>query len=116
MKNRVNIEEIQPKAYKAMYALEGYLAAGQLTKSQKDLIKIRASQINKCAFCIDMHTKEALSHGESLQRIVLLDAWRETNLFTSEEQALLAITEEVTLIAAHGLSDETYSLAAQFFD
>jgi AhpD family alkylhydroperoxidase len=116
MENRVNIEEIEPKAYKAMYALEGYLAATQLTKRQKDLIKIRASQINRCAFCIDMHTSDALKNGEHIQRIFLLDAWRETNLFTEEEKAILAITEEVTLIAKDGLSDETYSKAEQFFD
>jgi AhpD family alkylhydroperoxidase len=116
MENRVNINQTQPQAYKAMYALEGYLATTQLTKSQKDLIKIRASQINRCAYCIDMHTKDALKNGETTQRIFLLDAWKETNLFTDEEKALLAITEEVTLIANSGLSDETYRKAAQFFD
>jgi AhpD family alkylhydroperoxidase len=116
MENRVNIEEIQPKAYKAMYALEGYLAGTQLTKTQKDLIKIRASQINRCAYCIDMHTTDAIKNGETAQRIFLLDAWRETNLFTEEEKLVLAITEEVTLIANKGLSDETYSRAEKFFD
>ena len=116
MEKRVNIEHAQPRAYKAMYALEGYLATTQLTPMQKDLIKIRASQINKCAFCIDMHTKEAIKHGETLQRIFLLDAWRETNLFTKEEKAILSITEEVTLIADRGLSDDTYKEAAGFFD
>ena len=116
MNDRVNIEQSQPRAYKAMYALEGYLATTQLAHTQKDLIKLRASQINRCAFCIDMHTKEAINHGETLQRIVLLDAWRETNLFTDEEKALLAITEEVTLIVVHGLSDDTYQQAQAFFD
>lgn len=116
MENRVNIEATQPKAYKAMYALEGYLATTALTNTQKDLIKIRASQINKCAFCINMHTEDAIKHGETLQRIFLLSAWNETNLFTEQEKALLAITEEVTLIADHGVSDETYKKAAQFFD
>ncbi len=116
MENRVNIQQTEPGAYKAMYALEGYLATTQLTKTQKDLVKIRASQINKCAFCIDLHTRDALKNGETAQRIFLLDAWRETNLFTEEEKALLAITEEVTLISNHGLSDETYKKAAQFFN
>ena len=114
MEKRVNIEHAQPRAYKAMYALEGYLATTQLTPTQKDLIKIRASQINKCAFCIDMHTKEAIKHGETLQRIFLLDAWRETDLFTKDEKAILSITEEVTLIADRGLSDDTYKEAAGF--
>jgi AhpD family alkylhydroperoxidase len=116
MENRVNIQAAQPKAYRAMFALDGYLAGTQLTDKQKDMIKLRASQINKCAFCINMHTEDAVKHGETLQRIFLLSAWNETNLFTEEEKAILAITEEVTLIANHGLSDETYKKAAQLFD
>ena len=113
---RVNINETEPQAFKAMYALEGYLATVQLSKIQKELIKIRTSQINGCAFCIDMHTKDALKYGETTQRIFLLNAWHETQLFTEEEKVLLAITEEITLIANKGLSDETYAKAEQFFD
>ena len=113
---RVNIQETEPAAYKAMYALEGYLAGSKLSKAHKDLLKIRASQINGCAFCIDMHTKEALKHGETNQRIFLLNAWRETELFSEEEKVLLAITEEVTLIHQHGLSEKTYRKAEQVFD
>lgn len=116
MENRININEIEPQAYKAMYALEGYLATTQLSKTHKELIKIRASQINGCAFCIDMHTKDALQYGESTQRIFLLNAWRETNLFTEEEKVILSITEEITLIHNQGLSAETYKKAVQFFD
>jgi AhpD family alkylhydroperoxidase len=116
MEKRLNINETEPHAFKAMYALEGYLASTRLTKTQKDLIKIRASQINRCAYCIDMHTKDALKNGETAQRIFLLDAWRETEIFTKEEEVLLAITEEVTLIQNHGLSDETYKKAEQLFD
>lgn len=113
---RVNINETEPQAFKAMYALEGYLATVRLSKIQKELIKIRASQINGCAFCIDMHTKDALKYGETTQRIFLLNAWHETQLFTEEEKAILAITEEITLIANKGLSEETYAKAEQFFD
>lgn len=116
METRVNINETEPRAYKAMYALEGYLSASALSKKHKDLVKIRASQINRCAYCIDMHTKEAIANGETLQRIFLLDAWRETNLFSEEEQALLAMTEEITLISNNGLSEETYRKAEQVFD
>lgn len=116
MNTRVNINETEPQAFKAMYALEGYLATIQLSKIQKELIKIRASQINGCAFCIDMHTKDALKYGETTQRIFLLNAWRETQLFSEEEKAILAITEEITLITNKGLSDETYAKAEQFFD
>jgi AhpD family alkylhydroperoxidase len=115
MEARVNINEIEPKAYKAMYALEGYLANTDLNKTHKELVKIRASQINGCAFCIDMHTKDALKNGETAQRIFLLNAWRETDLFTEEEKVLLAMTEEITLIHNHGLSDETYKKAEHFF-
>ena len=113
---RVNINETEPQAFKAMYTLEGYLATTQLSKIQKELIKIRASQINGCAFCIDMHTKDALKYGETTQRIFLLNAWRETQLFTEEEKVILAITEEITLITKKGLSEETYAKAEQFFD
>ena len=113
---RVNINETEPQAFKAMYALEGYLATIQLSKIEKELIKIRASQINGCAFCIDMHTKDALKYGETTQRIFLLNAWHETKLFTEKEKAILAITEEITLITNKGLSDKTYAKAQQFFD
>lgn len=116
MEKRVNIQETEPQAYKAMYALEGYLATSQLSKTHKELIKIRASQINGCAFCIDMHTKDALKHRETTQRIFLLSAWRETDLFTEEEKAVLAITEEVTLIHNEGLSDKTYQQAEAVLD
>lgn len=116
MEKRININEMEPQAYKAMYALENYLATSKLSKIQKELIKIRTSQINGCAFCLDMHTKDALKYGETTQRIFLLNAWRETNLFTAEEKAILALTEEITLIYNHGVSDETYKKATAFFD
>lgn len=113
MKNRTHIQEVQPQAYKAMYALEGYLQTTKLTKTHKELIKIRASQINGCAFCIDMHTKDALKLGESIQRIVLLNAWRETSLFSPEEKAVLDLTESVTLIHQDGVSDHVYQTAEE---
>jgi AhpD family alkylhydroperoxidase len=115
MEKRINIAETEPKAYKAMYALESYLAASSLTHTHKELIKIRASQINGCAFCIDMHTKDAMKYGETPQRIFLLSAWQETGLFTEEEKVVLAITEEITLVHDRGLSDETYAAAAGLF-
>lgn len=116
METRLNIQELEPQAYKAMYALEAFLAGSQLSKTHKELLKIRSSQINGCAFCIDMHTKDALKQGETTQRIFLLNAWRETDLFTEEEKVVLAIAEEITLIHQHGLSDETYARAQQFFN
>jgi AhpD family alkylhydroperoxidase len=95
--------------------MEGYLGTAQLSKTHKELAKIRASQINGCAFCIDMHTKDALKNGETVQRIFLLNAWRETNSFTETEKVILEIMEEVTLIHNQGLSDETYKRAEQVF-
>ena len=116
MEKRVNISETETQAFKAMLALEGYLGSSQLSKIEKELIKIRASQINGCAFCIDMHTKDALKYGETNQRIFLLNAWRETDLFTEKEKVILSMTEEITLIHNQGLSDTSYQKAILFFD
>jgi AhpD family alkylhydroperoxidase len=116
MEKRVNINDAEPQAFKAMYALVGYLGTTQISKVNMELIKIRASQVNGCAYCLDMHTKDALKIGITTQRIFLLNAWRETSLFTEEEKTVLAMTEEITLISNKGLSDETYKKAEQFFD
>lgn len=116
MENRINIQTLEPNAYKAMFGLESYITNSGLSKTHLELIKIRASQINGCAFCINMHTTDALKQGETAQRIFLLNAWRETELFTPEEKVVLAITEEVTLISQNGLSDKTYSEAIAMFD
>ncbi len=115
MEKRINISELEPEAYKAMLGLEKYIASTALNPIHKELIKIRASQINGCAHCINMHTQDARKMGETEQRIYLLNAWRETDLYTEEEQAILALTEEVTLIANH-VSDETYQRAARLFN
>lgn len=111
MKTRISIEKLEPAGYKAILRLEKFIESTPLTRTHKDLIKIRASQVNGCAFCIDMHTKEARKAGETEQRIYALDAWRETPFFSDEERAILALTEEVTLISNH-VKDETYELAA----
>ena len=110
MSQRIRIDQIEAKGYKAIIGLEMFIESTPLTKIHKDLIKIRASQINGCAFCIDMHTKEARKAGETEQRIYALNAWRDTNFFTEEERAILALTEEVTLISNH-VKDETYKNA-----
>ena len=115
MSQRFDMETIAPVGYKAMIGLEMYLAKIGLNHTQKELIKLRASQINGCAFCLDMHSKDALKYGETMQRIVLLNAWPEAEVFSAEEKALLAMVEEITLISEHGLSDETYQVAQQFF-
>ncbi|MGL5234652.1 MAG: carboxymuconolactone decarboxylase family protein [Empedobacter falsenii] len=115
MKTRLNIQKLEPKAYEAMYGLENYLANSELDKLHLELIKIKASQINGCAFCINMHTKDAMKLGETNQRIFLLNAWRETTLFTEEERVILEMTEEITNISQHGLSEETYQKALALF-
>lgn len=115
MEQRVNIEQTLPEAWKAMYSLSIVIIKSALSPIQKHLIMVRASQINSCAFCINMHTKEALKIGETQQRLFLLNAWEESNLFTAEEKAILALTEEVTLIHQNGVSDNTYKQAEKFF-
>lgn len=116
MAQRIELKTIEPAAYKAMFELEKYLAVSRLSKTLLHLIKIRASQINGCAFCIDMHTKEARHHGETEQRIYALNAWRETPFFTPEERAVLALTEAVTLIAGNHVSDQVYEEVSRYFD
>ena len=114
MSTRINIAETDPKAYKAMMGLEAYLAGAGLDQTLKELIKIRASQINGCAFCIDMHSRDALKRGETPQRLFLLSAWREAgNAFSDNEKLALEMTEEITLIHQQGLSEETYQRAIE---
>ncbi len=112
MEQRMNLFAIEPEGYKAMVGLENYINSTELTAIHKELIKIRTSQINGCAFCLDMHTKDARKYGESEQRIYTLSAWRDTPFFTPEEQALLALTEEVAMISNH-VSESTYNNAVK---
>jgi len=117
MEKRINVGQLEPAGYKALMGLESYLATTTINKTHKELIKIRASQINGCAFCINMHTTDARKHGETEQRIYLLNAWKEVHdLYTEEERAILALTEEMTLIANGGVSEETYQKAKSLFD
>lgn len=114
----VKIAEVQPEAYEAMLGLEHYFKNSGLTDIHRELIKIRASQINGCAFCIDKHTTDAMKYGETPQRIFLLDAWEETDLFDEKEKAILALTDAVTringdvppelIVNARKYFDETY--------
>ena len=112
---RIDISEIERNTYKAMINMESYVKNSQIPPLLRELIKIRASQINGCAYCIDMHTEEALSLGETPRRIFATSAWKESPLFTEEERAVLQMTEEVTLISKDGLSDETYNWVLKFF-
>jgi AhpD family alkylhydroperoxidase len=116
MQNRINVLKTQPEAYKAMMGMENFIAGTNLKPLHKELIKIRASQINGCAYCINMHTKDARKLGETEQRIYLLNAWKETKLYTEEERVILQLTEEITQISHNQVSNETYAKAIAVFD
>ncbi len=113
---RIQIDQVQPKAYKPLMALENYLEQSQLDVIHKNLIKIRASQLNGCTFCIDMHTKEAIEAGEDHRRIFLLNGWEKAGIFSEEEKVILQMTEEITMIYKYGLSENTYQKAVRLFD
>ncbi|QRR00989.1 carboxymuconolactone decarboxylase family protein [Dyadobacter sandarakinus] len=115
METRFNMQALQPQAFKAMLGLEGYLQTGVLSKTHKELIKLRASQVNGCAYCLDMHYKDAVKAGEKPERIVLLNAWKEVNVFTEEEKLILALTEAVTLIHNKGIDSALYQQAESTF-
>lgn len=104
-----------PEGYAAMLGLERYVRACGLEHSLLELVKTRASQINGCAYCIDMHTKDARAGGETEQRIYALSAWRETPFFTERERAALEWTETLTLIAQGHPSDEAYERVRRHF-
>ena len=111
MKLRMNINQAEPRIYKAMAVADDYLPQFDIDAKLQEMIRIRVSQINGCGYCIDYHTKSALDLGETTQRLFALAAWWETPFFTDEEQAVLKLAEEVTQISAHGVSDETYQNA-----
>ena len=113
MSKRKFLKDADAKAFDTMMGFERYLAASSLTKKHWEMIKIRVSQLNGCAYCIDKHSKDAIKAGESPQRIYLLPVWRETNFFTNEEQAILALAEEMTLIAGRSVSDKVYDNAIE---
>jgi AhpD family alkylhydroperoxidase len=100
---------------KAMYGLEEPLRNSGLEPALRELVKTRASQINGCAYCIDMHTKDARAQGESEQRLYALNAWRETPFYTERERAALEWTEHLTLVAEKGVPDELYERMREHF-
>jgi len=112
MKERINISTVAPEAIEAMIGLEKYLAQSGLDRKLYELVKTRASQINGCAHCINMHVRDAMKLGETAQRLFLLDAWRETDLYTEKERAALVLTESMTLISRDHVPDEVYNNAA----
>jgi len=111
---RYKLNDLPQEAYRHLLELEG-LVAQHVDLTLYYLIKLRASQINGCAFCLAMHTNEALKHGEKIDRITALDAWRESPLFSDKERAALAWTEEVTLIAEKHASREAFEELKRHF-
>jgi AhpD family alkylhydroperoxidase len=115
MKPRLNAYQVAPDTIKALMALEAAVQGSGLEQSLIELVKTRASQINGCAFCINMHTQDARKHGETEQRLYLLNAWRESPGYSDRERAALAWTEAVTLVAETHAPDEAYeNVRAQF--
>ena len=112
---RVEYAKVAPEVVQAMLGLESYVHASGLEAPLLDLVRTRASQINGCAYCLDMHTKDARAAGEREQRLYTLPAWRETPFFTERERAALAWTEAVTTIAGRDVPDEIYEEASRHF-
>jgi AhpD family alkylhydroperoxidase len=108
MEQRVNYLNVGPGAIAAMYGLETYLAKSSIESSLLHLIKLRVSQINGCAYCIDMHSKDLRAEGETEQRLYLLDAWREAPFYTERERAALSWAEAVTLVTDGHVPDHVF--------
>lgn len=115
MEARLNYAKAAPGLMKAMHGLEAYLANCGLEPTLKELVKMRASQINGCAYCLDMHSQDARALGETEQRLYALSAWEETPFFTERERAALLWTEKVTLISVDHVPDEVYERVRQHF-
>src|SRR3569623_95687 len=115
MTQRLNPAAIAPDLYKAYYAFSQAVTKSSIARTLRDLVHIRASQVNGCAFCVDMHIKEATIHGERALRLHHLVIWRESSLFSPRERAALAWTESVTKLGDHGVPDEIYEEARMQF-
>jgi len=118
MKQRMNVSELAPEAYRAMLGLERYLAGSGLPHATRELVKIRVSQINGCAFCVDMHTHDAKAAGESDERLFSVVTWREAPFFSDAERAALALAEEATLLGDRGekVPDAVWEEAAKHYE
>ncbi len=115
MNQRMRYSTIDQNAYKALLGLEQYLENAGLEESLLDLVKLRASQINQCAYCLDMHTKDALASGEDLMRLIGLNAWREMPFYSDRERAALAWTEAVTVLTDGFVPDSVYEEVCPHF-
>ncbi|QGQ97613.1 carboxymuconolactone decarboxylase family protein [Paenibacillus psychroresistens] len=116
MEIRLDYTKVQPEALQTLLKLEGYVKKSDIDHKLWELIKIRASQINGCAYCLDMHTKDARAIGETEQRLYMLSAWREAPFYTDAERAAIALTEAVTKISDAGVPQELYEQVRKHFD
>lgn len=116
MKVRLNYSEVAPKAMKGMLELEIYVHESGLERTLYELVKTRASQINGCSYCLDMHTKDAREAGETEQRLYGLSAWRDAPYYTERERAALEWTEALTLISENDVPDSLYESSRNFFN
>lgn len=115
MSSRMDFAKASPGAYRAMLAMQEYVHSSGLEAPLLELVKMRASQINGCAYCLDMHSKDARAAGETEQRLYVLNAWREAPFYSQRERAALAWTEALTLVADGHVPDDVYSEARQHF-
>ncbi|MEP7383099.1 MAG: carboxymuconolactone decarboxylase family protein [Gemmatimonadota bacterium] len=113
---RISYKDVAQGGYRAMLGLERYVSESGLEHALLELVRTRASQLNGCAFCLDMHTKDAIAAGDSPQRLLVLSAWRDAPFYTPRERAALAWTEAVTQLQPHGIPDALYSATAEQFD
>jgi len=114
--SRLKMGRVQPAAYRAMDALDKYIETTRVDRLHRELIKIRVSQVNGCAYCVNEHTHEALKLGADPKKMYLVAVWREApNAFNEAERTVLAIAEEITLIHQHGLSEELYQRSLSLF-
>ena len=113
----MSVHDVDPEAYQPMFAMEKYIHAGSLGEALLALVKIRASQINGCAYCLDMHGREARAAGVEQRRLDVLAGWEEApDLYSERERAAIALTEEVTLIGNGGVSDAVWARATAAFE
>lgn len=116
LESRMELREAAPDQYRAMLRFDGAVDDSSLGADLLNLVRTRASQLNECAYCIDMHTKDARAAGESEQRLYGLAAWREMPYYSSRERAALELTESITLMAERNVSDEVWATAAREFE
>jgi AhpD family alkylhydroperoxidase len=114
MTQRIDMGKVAPEAYRAVYGLESYVRE-HVEPTLLELVKLRASMINGCAYCVDMHSREALAAGESSRRLFAVAAWREAPFFDERERAALALTDAVTRLGEHGVPDDVWDPAAKLW-